>query len=313
MELGSVVDSRRVVVRVGNFSVIDFMDKNTFAGDLRQQFFNMAFLTYAAYDFVADARGYSWGAEAEYDDGDWAVRIARLAPPQDPNALPVTFQLDKYYGDQLEIEHAFTIAGKPGAARVLGYHNREYMGRFDEAVSAFRADPTKNAAACTTYNYASANTGAPDLCWVRHANTKTGIGLNLEQRIAQDVGVFFRGMYSDGRTEVYSFTSADRSIAFGATTKGGLWKRPIDVAGIGMGLAWISKDHAEYLRLGGVDGFVGDGALNNATESVFDVFYSVSVVSSVWVSADYQHIANPGFNADRGPVNVFGTRIHAEF
>ncbi|HEY8074272.1 MAG TPA: carbohydrate porin [Labilithrix sp.] len=313
MQLGSVVDSRRLVMRVGNFSVIDFMDKNTFAGDLRQQFFNMAFLTYAAYDFVADARGYSWGAEAEYDDGDWAVRIARLAPPQDPNSLPITFQLDKFYGDQLEIEHAYTIAGQPGAARVLAYHNREYMARFDETIAAFRADPSKNAAACTNYNYGSTNATAPDLCWARRANIKAGIGLNVEQRIAKDFGVFFRGMYSDGQTEVYSFTSTDRSVAFGATSRGGLWKRPLDVAGIGMGLGWISKQHADYLRLGGIDGFIGDGAISRATEGVFDVFYSVSVVSSVWLSADYQHIANPAFNADRGPVNIVGTRVHAEF
>src|ERR1019366_3300948 len=37
------------------FSVLDFFDKNTYSGDLRQQFFNMAFLTYATYDFGAGA------------------------------------------------------------------------------------------------------------------------------------------------------------------------------------------------------------------------------------------------------------------
>jgi hypothetical protein len=32
-----------------------------------------------------------------------------------------------------------------------------------------------------------------------------------------------------------------------------------------------------------------------------------------WLTGDYQHIANPGFNAARGPVNVFTVRIHGEF
>ncbi len=61
MQLGTTVDSRRLVVRVGKFSVLDFFDKNSYSGDLRRQFFNMGFMTYAAYDFAADSRGYTWG------------------------------------------------------------------------------------------------------------------------------------------------------------------------------------------------------------------------------------------------------------
>ena len=30
-------------------------------------------------------------------------------------------------------------------------------------------------------------------------------------------------------------------------------------------------------------------------------------------AADYQHITNPAYNADRGPVDIFGGRLHAEF
>lgn len=66
MQLGTTVASRRLVVRFGNFSVIDFFDKNAYSGDLRRQFLNMAFMTYAAFDFTADARGYTWGTVAEY-------------------------------------------------------------------------------------------------------------------------------------------------------------------------------------------------------------------------------------------------------
>ncbi len=87
----------------------------------------------------------------------------------------------------------------------------------------------------------------------------------------------------------------------------------MDVTGVGTGLGWISKAHANYLRMGGVDGFIGDGTINQAMESVIEAFYSVNVVSSVWLSADYQHITNPAFNADRGPVNIYSGRVHAEF
>ncbi len=313
MQLGGSQKARRLVLRVGNFSVIDFLDKNTFAGDLRQTFFNMDFLTYGAYDFVADARGYSWGGMAEFYWDNLALRVGRLAPPLEPNSLAITMDLDKYYGDQAELEVDYKIAKQPGAVRLLGYRNVENMGRFDDAIAAFRADPSKNAAACTSYNYGSQNATAPDLCWVRKTNTKVGIGLSLEQQITKDFGVFVRGMYSDGLTEVYSFTSTDRSLAFGATAKGGLWRRPRDVTGIGVGLGWISDSHAAYLKMGGIDGFIGDGNINPNAESVIEAFYSFNVLSSLWLSVDYQHITNPAFNADRGPVDIFGLRAHAEF
>ena len=65
--------------------------------------------------------------------------------------------------------------------------------------------------------------------------------------------------------------------------------------------------------MGGIDGFIGDGRIKRGPEHVVDIFYSLSLLSSLWVTADYQHITNPGFNADRGPVNVVGVRVHAEF
>jgi carbohydrate-selective porin OprB len=234
-----------------------------------------------------------------------------LAPPLTPNSLPLTFQLDKYYGDQVEIEHTHRLLGQDGAARMIGYRNHENMGRFDDAVAAYRADPAKNAANCN--NYGSTNANAPDLCYVRKPNDKVGVGINLEQHITDDIGVFLRGMISDGQTEVYAFTSTDRSLSFGALANGSAWHRAADVTGVGVGLGWISQAHANYLRMGGVDGFIGDGNIHAATESVLEVFYSANVISSVWLSADYQHITNPAFNADRGPVDIFGARLHAEF
>jgi hypothetical protein len=135
----------------------------------------------------------------------------------------------------------------------------------------------------------------------------------LEQVVYRDIGVFFRGMIADGHSEVYAFSSADASISLGSLARGSLWSRSKDFAGVGLGLGWISTSHAEYLRLGGIDGFIGDGRLDQGVESVFEVFYGLNLLSSVWISADYQLIVNPAYNADRGPVNILGARIHAEF
>jgi high affinity Mn2+ porin len=313
MQLATVVDSHRLVLAVGNFTILDFFDKNSVTSDPRQTFFNMAFMTHASWDFPSDARGYSWGGVAELYWDDWAVRLGRITPPRNPNELQIDFRIWKYYGDQLEIEHDHELLGQPGAVRILGFQNRVDSGRFDDAISAFQADPSKNAAACTGYNYGSTNANAPDLCWARKANAKRGIGINVEQYVADHVGIFARGMYADGKTEVEAFNSADRSLSFGGLARGALWHRPFDVAGVGAGFSWISAAHARYLALGGVDGFVGDGQLRAGPESVVEAFYSVNLLKAVWLSGDYQHIWNPGFNKDRGPVDIFGARVHAEF
>lgn len=313
MQLGTTVDSRRLVVRIGKFSVLDLFDKNSYSGDLRRQFFNMGFMTYAAFDFASDARGYTYGFSGEYLHDDWAIRFSHVATPTNPNQLPIDSRIFTYYGQQLELEHKHSLYGQPGAVRILAYRNHENMGKFSDAIAAFELNPNRNATTCTGFNYGSGNAGAPDLCWARKPNDKMGIGINLEQQVMDDIGLFFRGMYSDGKTEVYSYTSTDRSISLGALAQGSRWGRKRDMAGIGFAAGWISNEHAKYLNMGGIDGFIGDGRIRAQPEHVVNVFYSLSLLSSLWVSADYQHISNPGFNADRGPVNVFGVRVHGEF
>jgi high affinity Mn2+ porin len=315
MQLATTVDSRRLVLTAGNFTVLDFFDKNSATWDPRQTFFNMAFMTHASWDFAADERGYTDGVIAEIYWDDWALRFGRTLPPQEPNSQAVDFRFWEFYSDQLEIEHDHQILGQAGAVRILGYRNSVYAGRFADAIAAFEANPADNAAACgpNLYNFGSGNVAAPDLCWVRKRNVKVGIGINLEQHVTHDIGVFSRAMVSDGQTEVDAFNAADRDLSFGAVAKGSAWHRRFDVTGVGFGMSWISQVHAQYLRMGGVDNFIGDGRLRQAAEGVVDVFYSVNFLKAIWLTADYEYLWNPAYNADRGPVNIFGGRVHAEF
>jgi hypothetical protein len=195
----------------------------------------------------------------------------------------------------------------------LAYRNRENIGRFRDAVAAFEADPAKNATTCTGYNYGSQNANAPDLCWARKPNVKVGIGIFGEQLVANDIDVFSRAMVSDGKSEVDAYTSTDRSATFGVLAKGSLWSRAADLAGIGTNLGWSSRAHSDYLRLGGVDGFIGDGFIRPGIESTLDIFYSVNFRPGLWLTGDYQHVTNPAFNKDRGPVDIFTVRVHGEF
>jgi hypothetical protein len=313
LQLGTQYDSRRLVFVVGNFSALDFFDTNAFDVDPRQGFLGLGFMTYAAYDFASDARGYSYGGVAEFHWDDWAVRFGRITPPKQPNQLPVDFRLFKYYGDQAEVERKDSIHGQEGMVRVLAFRNHENIGNFNDAIAAFKADPAKNATTCTTFNYGSNNAEAPDLCWVRKPASKKGIGAFAEQYIGHDIGIFGRAMYADGKTEVYSYTSDDRSATAGVLAKGTSWHRSKDMAGIGTNVGWISDPHARYLGMGGIDGFVGDGAINKASERSLDVFYSANFGKIYWLTGDYQHISNPGFNSARGPVNILTLRIHGEF
>ncbi len=314
MQLGSKVDARRLVLTVGNFTILDVFDRSVVNADPRQTFLNMAFMTYSSWDFPSDARGYSWGAALELFWDDWSARIGRITPPARPNQLQDDLRFWKYYGDQIELEHDHKLLGQAGSVKLLGYRNNVDTGRFADAIAAFTADPTKNAAACGPLSdYGSGNASAPDLCWVRKQNQKLGVGLNVEQHITDDVGVVARAMYSDGQSEVDAFNPADRSLSIGTVWKGTPWGRSFDLAGAGFGMGWISDIHARYLAMGGVDGFVGDGHLRQAPEGVVEAFYSYNLLKAIWLTADYQFLWNPGFNADRGPLHIGGMRVHAEF
>jgi hypothetical protein len=323
-QLGGTTSARRLVFTLGKLSVLDAFDRSSVAGDVRRQFLGMAFMAHAAYDFGADARGYAWGGVAELYYDDWAVRVARVTVPEQPNQLAIDYRFWDYYGDQLEIEHSHKILGQPGTIRLLGYHNHANMARFDDAISAFHADPGKSARGCAAaglFNYYTVNgvaaadtpNNVPDLCWARKDNDKYGIGVNVEQHVTDDIALFFRGMYSDGQTEVYAYTATDRSLSFGGSSRGRLWHRPADTVGLGIGMGWISSQHAAYLNLGGIDGFIGDGRINQATESTYEIYYNINVMPSLWLTPDYQHVTNPAYNADRGPVDIFSARLHSEF
>jgi high affinity Mn2+ porin len=58
---------------------------------------------------------------------------------------------------------------------------------------------------------------------------------------------------------------------------------------------------------------IGDGQLNYRQEKVFETHYAHSIDKWWTISFDFQFIANPGYNADCGPVSIFAGRLHAEF
>jgi high affinity Mn2+ porin len=148
---------------------------------------------------------------------------------------------------------------------------------------------------------------------IRQANLKYGFYLNAEQQIVKDVGLFARVSWNDGQTEILSFTDVDRSASAGLSIKGSFWGRPNDTVGVGGAINGLSDAHRDFLAAGGLGLLIGDGQLNYRPEQIFETYYAYSVNPHFTVTADYQLITNPAYNADRGPVSVFSARLHGEF
>lgn len=297
-QLGGSRDKNRVVLTAGNLAVSDLFDANAYAHDGRTQLLNWSFLTHGAYDFAADARGYSWGAALEYFGDDWAIRAGRFVQPKEPNGLPLDFAIARHYGDQLELEKSYALFGQPGKARLLVFRNHVSTGGFSDALA--------NAAVAG---------GVPDTALVRRLRSKTGVGLNLEQALGSDVGAFARLARSNGETEVYAFAEIDRSLSVGTTIQGDSWGRPSDSVGLAYAQNGLSSSHQAFLAAGGVGFFVGDGRLQYRSEKIVEGYYSLGLplLRSSALSLGMQYIRNPGYNADRGPVKVVSVRLHTEF
>ncbi len=297
-QLAGKRDARRWVLTAGNLSVLDLFDGNAYSHDPRTQFLNWSVMTHGAYDYAADARGYSWGVALEWYRDDWAVRAGRFIQPIEPNGQKLDDRNPfKHYGDQLELEHAHELAGQPGKVRLLAFNNRARMTRYEDANALARQTGT-----------------VPDIDAARYgAQMKRGLGLNVEQAVSADIGLFARASWADGKTETYAFTDIDRSVSGGLMLKGTAWQRAQDTVGFALAQNAISKAQRDYLSAGGIAFFIGDGRLRYRQEGIVEAFYNANVTKAIWITFDWQYIRNPAYNADRGPVHVGSVRLHTEF
>ena len=284
----------RLVLTAGNFSVLDVFDAVDYSHDARTQFMNWAALTYGAWDFPADARGYTWGAALEYITPRYQVRAGRFLVPVESNGLRLDWAYGHRYGDVAEIEIPYRLAGRAGTVRLLGFHNEVDAGSFDEA-------------------RAAASGAVPDVASVRHVQAKRGAGIGTQLELSENVGAYARVGWNDGKTETFMFTEIDRSFAAGILLKGGLWGRGEDSAGLAAYANGLSGSHRNYLAAGGLGFFLGDGRLNYGSERIVEAFYSLHVAKGTSLTAGVQRISNPGYNRDRGPADVYGVRAHWEF
>ena len=143
--------------------------------------------------------------------------------------------------------------------------------------------------------------------------TNYGFVVNAEQAITDDLGAFVRASWSPGLDEIIGWTDTDESLSAGVVLKGTSWGRANDKIGIGGVVEGLSPEARAYFAAGGLGILIGDGALDYRPEKVLESYYSYSLNKWASLSFDYQFVANPAYNADRGPVHIFASRLHAQF
>jgi high affinity Mn2+ porin len=296
--LAETVPARRIEIRAGKFSAVDFFDTNAYASDSHLQFLNWAVDSDAAYDYAANTRGYTDGAIVEYDDHWFSLRFGEMLMPKVANGINLDADVARSGEQALEFDFAGNaIAHRAGTLRFLSYVNMADMGSYEQAIE----------------EYLHGETSTPSIVAARRQGRhKYGFDLNFEQEVALQIAIFGRFGWGDGRNESFAYTECDRTLELGAFSYGSRWQRRNDRAGVAFVANGIVKAHQQYLALGGLGFQLGDGGLTYGPEKIAEAFYTAHLWRGLFLAADLQHINNPAYNMARGPVFVPGLRLHIE-
>jgi high affinity Mn2+ porin len=295
-QLGGKRADDNLTLTVGKFSVGDLFDANSYAHDPRADFLNWSVIDAGAFDYAADSWGFSLGAAAEWNQGDWTLRGGLFSLSREPNSTRLDRSFAQHQG-VIEGEHRHRWGERPGKFKLLAFASHGRMGRYDEAVALAQAG------------------GVPaDTAAVRRVANKSGLSVNLEQEVADGVGVFARWSRNDGKTEAYDFSDINRSLSLGLSLNGRLWGQPDHTAGF----AWVSNGLSSparaYFAAGGLGILIGDGRLPRyGSEQITEAYYALRLVEGLSLGLDWQQVRHPAYNPERGPVTVLGARVHAEF
>jgi high affinity Mn2+ porin len=293
LTLAGKQDVSRLTLTLGKISVKDVFDNNSYANDPRTQFMNWALMADEAWDYPADSLGFETGFAAELNEPAWALRSGVFQMPQVSNGMAQDAHYLKAWGAVVELERRFTISAHPGAIRFLAYRNRAHMGSYAATLDAPEV--------------------GMDITQTRAYRCKTGLGINAEQELAKNIGVFARLGWSDGRNESWTFADVDRTATLGLMFRGEAWGRQGDTLGLAGVINAISSIHREFLAAGGTGILAGDGALSYGSEEIVETYYDVHLSSHLNAAFDYQFVTSPAYNRDRGPVSVFGARLHWQY
>jgi high affinity Mn2+ porin len=300
-------DISRLTITLGRLTPTDMFDNNAYAQDPHSQFMNWAMITNLSWDFPADSVGYTTGLVVELNQPRWAWRYGFFQVPNTQNGFTAEDQVLTFphgggdgpffraWGMVTEFERRYAST-RPGTIRFLSFVNRANSIGYREAIPLLKA-----------------NGPGADLSSARAYRRKYGFGLNWEQGITDDVGIFSRLGWNNGQVEGWMYNDSNWTASLGTSVKGTPWRRTSDAIGVAFVASGASRSNQEFLEAGGTDILDGDGALTYGSEKVMEAYYNFAVWKSIHVTLDYEFVDNPSFNRDRGPVSVFGIRFHGQF
>jgi high affinity Mn2+ porin len=286
----------RVTITVGKYAVVDIFDDNRYAHDSRAGFLNWTVNELGAFDMASPAFNYTYGATVEWYRARWAVRTGFFLEPTHPNSQQIDTTFD-HFQPLMELEERHALRGQPGKLKLLVFGKYVAAGSFSDALALSEA------------------TGqTPATALVRDGRVwGYGGGVNLEQQITANLGIFARASVQAGQYEEFAFTQVQKSVSAGLASTGAKWGRDHDAFGLAVVANGILEQERAYLAAGGTGIIIGDGALNYGAETIVETYYEVAPCDWATVTLDFQRVNHPAFNRDRGPVSVFGARVHLEF
>jgi high affinity Mn2+ porin len=297
-QLSAVKDVSRLTFQIGRFAVHDLFDTNDYAQDSRADFMNWSIWAAGAFDYAADRIGLTYGVAAELNQPFWAFRLGYFLVGNEPNSNVFDTNLFSRGMYNAELEVRYKLNDRPGTFKLGGWMHETFAGNYNDALNLL------------TYAGLDPNDA---IVQTRQGRAMYGYYLNLQQEIADDLGVFARWSWNDGQSEISAFTDINASLSGGVSIKGNRWGRPDDTVGIGGAINFLSPPLASFLAQGGLGVLVGDGQLTYAPERVLEAYYALQLTKGMTVTADYQLLDNPAYNAARGPINVFSGRLHMQF
>ncbi len=294
-QLAGARPADNLILTFGKFGVPDVFDTNRYAHDPRADFLNWSIIDAGAFDYAADSWGFSYGAAAEWTQHWWTLRggVFQLSPVPNGKIIAPKFGQHMWVA---EAEARHDWLGQPGKIKVLAFVNHGRMGSYRDAV-----------------NLARNTAGPPDTALVRRVADNPGFSVNIEQELSADLGVFLRASANRGKYEAYEFTEISRSVSMGMALRGAAWGRPADTLGAAAAFNSLSRDARGYFAAGGLGILIGDGALNYGPERIVEAYYSAQLAPHLALALDAQRLEHPAHNRDRGPVSVYGLRLHLEF
>lgn len=286
----------RITITAGKFATNDYFLINSYAGGPREEFLNWNIYGGGSYDQTMDKLSWTWGALVELNQREWALRAGYFLLPIVSNSNTFDTHIPGRGQYMAEGEVRYELFSKPGRALLTAWLNHGNMGSYSAALALPVTTP-----------------GYPDITLTRQERTNYGFVVGLEQALTSDLGIFSRASWSPGQVEIMGWTDCHASFSLGAALKGGPWGRGGDTLGLAAVIEGLSPIAREYFAAGGLGILIGDGRLHYRPEKAIEAYYAYDLVPEVVATLDYQLFADPGYNADRGPVSIFSVRLHVEF